>query len=360
MPTTIERPALQPRTTRQATPELVDAASTGPLKYAEELKPFGAWVDDPIWVPPKDSSAEMAESMLRETRPFTSREDRWEAVVKKHRDEFTQVRELDLYRSSIRLPQGKFFVTITEQQDFDKITDEIPACAQTRLDEFLAGPGQQRGVKVYYVEPLCVEVGDELVFTSREDLQAAIDKIQTEVFAEYRQLARFRRPKQAMLAAIDAITALPRKTIQYVVDRRQRAIDEYQARLEFKRRKTALAAARTHRKFRSDGCSFDEMLALTNPLQRADVVQQYCVEEDLSKAKREHLLRVAAGAMPWFMAFSAGATYASMIHTAITLSLTPPVLVCDPAFVAEMPRSKGVLLNIAHFDEVDGVTHVEL
>jgi hypothetical protein len=35
------------------------------------------------------------------------------------------------------------------------------------------------------------------------------------------------------------------------------------------------------------------------------------------------------------------------------------VLVCDPAFVAEMPGSR-VVLKIGHFDEVAGVTHVEI
>ena len=39
---------------------------------------------------------------------------------------------------------------------------------------------------------------------------------------------------------------------------------------------------------------------------------------------------------------------------------TPPVVVCDPAFVAEMPGARGVLLKIGHFDEVGGVTHVEI
>ena len=36
------------------------------------------------------------------------------------------------------------------------------------------------------------------------------------------------------------------------------------------------------------------------------------------------------------------------------------VVVCDPAFVAEIPDRKGVLYKIGHFDEVDGVMHVEI
>src|SRR5690606_6310225 len=159
-----------------------------------------AWVGNPIWVPPKDSSAMLAESMLRESRPFASKARRWEAVIEKHRAEFTQVREFDLFKSSIRLPQGRFFVSVTEQADFDKITDTIPNCVQTRLDEFLNGLGRERGVKVFYLKPLCVELGDELLLTTREDLMAAVSKIQEEVFAEYRRIGLYRRPAQAMRA----------------------------------------------------------------------------------------------------------------------------------------------------------------
>ena len=47
----------------------------------------------------------------------------------------------------------------------------------------------------------------------------------------------------------------------------------------------------------------------------------------------------------------------------MTLTFTvaaPSVAACDPAFVAELPGSNGVVLKIGHFDEVDGVTHVEI
>ena len=73
------------------------------------------------------------------------------------------------------------------------------------------------------------------------------------------------------------------------------AIDALQAQLEFKRRKLALKTAQTYRSLRSDGCTFDEMLELTNPLKRTDVIEQYCTEQELSQAKREQLLRIAAG-----------------------------------------------------------------
>jgi hypothetical protein len=44
----------------------------------------------------------------------------------------------------------------------------------------------------------------------------------------------------------------------------------------------------------------------------------------------------------------------------ISILLAPPVLVCDPVFVAEMPESRGQLLKIGHFDEIRGVMHVEI
>jgi hypothetical protein len=46
--------------------------------------------------------------------------------------------------------------------------------------------------------------------------------------------------------------------------------------------------------------------------------------------------------------------------TAQTAVSASAVAVCDPVFVAELPESPGVLLKIGHFDEIAGVTHVEL
>ena len=357
MPITIQRPAIQRRTARRVSPSIVNPATAEPFSLEQELKPFGAWAGAPIWVPPKDSSVAMAETMLRESRPFASKEQRWASVVEKHRNDFTQVRELDLFQASIRLPQGKFFVTVTEQKDFDKITDRIPNCVQTRLDEFLSGPGKTSGVKVYYLKPLCVELGDDLILTTREDLTAAITKIQQEAFAEYRRKARYRRPLQAVVAAANLGLAIPRGVVNYVVSRKQRAIDAYHAQLEFKRRKLAFEATKAHGKCRTDECTFDEMLGLTNPLKRTDVIEQYCIEQELSQAKRAQLLRMAGGTVPWFVALSLTAYAAASLAIMLT---APPIVVCDPAFVAEMPGSPGVLLKIGHFDEVGGITHIEI
>jgi hypothetical protein len=364
MPTTIHRPATRPGVIQRVSPSVVDrvsarsaAATAEPFQMEQELKPFGAWVGNPIWVPPKDASDSLAETMLRESPPFTSKEKRWNSVVKKRRSDFTQVRELNLFQASIRLPQGKFFVTVTEEAHFDKITDPIPNCVQTRLEEFLDGPAKQRGAKVYYLKPLCVEIGDELILTTREDLTAAITKIQEEVFQKYLRLALYRRPLQAIVAAANMGLAIPRGVVKYAVGRKQKAIEALHAHLEFERRKLALRTARTYRKCRTDGCTFDEVLDLTSPLKRADVIDRYCTEQELSRAKREQLLRMAAGTVPWFVALSLTASFVSSLVLTI---MTPPIVVCDPAFVAELPGSDGVVLKIGHFDEVGGVTHVEI
>lgn len=111
-------------------------------------------------------------------------------------------------------------------------------------------------------------------------------------------------------------------------------------------------------------CTFDEMLDLTNPLQRNDVIRQYSVEQELSHAKQRQLLRIAAGQLPWFAGLSTlsvgGAYLAYLAYVAsMTLTFAPPILVCDPVFVAEFPDSEGVLMNIGHFDEIAGVRHIE-
>jgi hypothetical protein len=357
MPRTLRRPAPAAKPRPSVSPSIVDPARAEPFTLEQELTPFGAWVGESIWVPPKNSADIFAETMLRETGPFASRASRWQAVEQKHRRDFTHVREFDLFQASIRLPQGKFFVTVTEQKDFDKITDPIPACVQTRLEEFLNGPGKKWGTKVYYLKPLCVEVGDELLLTTREDLQAAVKKVQDEAFAAYRSLALVGRPMQALVAAANASLALPRALMKYSVERRQKAIAAHYAHYEFERRKLALKTAETHRQLRTNGCTFDEILELTTPLKREEVIEHYCEENKLSTASREQLLSIAAGSMPWFVALSLTISYIS--YTTLGL-LMPPIVVCDPAFVAEMPDARGVLLKIGHFDQVGGVTHVEL
>jgi hypothetical protein len=201
-----------------------------------------------------------------------------------------------------------------------------------------------------------VEIGDDLIFTSRESVMAAIALVQNEVFSSYRRMYLYRRPAHLMLEAMALGLDIPRKIFSHIERRRKRAIDAYQARLEFQRRKIALRAANMHRRMRTDGCSFDDMLSLTNPLERHNVIGQYCIERNLSRAKRDKMLRLGAQSIPWFVALSICLSYAP----AIALSLAPPMMVCDPAFVAEMPGARGVLLKIGHFDEVRGVTHVEI
>ena len=298
--------------------------------------------------------------MLAHHGAFSSREDCWDTVVDVHREQFTQVREIDIRRASIRLPKGKLFVSVTERKDFDKIEERIPACVQTRLDEFLDRHGDDRHIKVYYLKPLCVEVDDKLVFTEWDEIEEAIRQIQDKVFATYRELYLPYRTAHYAAKATDLALVIPKSILTWFVERRRKAIATYQAKLEFNRRKMALRAAKTHRKVRTDGCTFDDMLKLTNPLRTDDVINQYAIENELSNRERNELLKMAAyetaGVLPWFMAAS---LTMYLVSTAWTAGSS--VALCDPAFVAEMPgQQRGTLLKIGHFDEVDGVTHVEI
>ena len=81
----------------------------------------------------------------------------------------------------------------------------------------------QKGVKVYYLKPLCVEVDDNLILTTREDIEAAITQIQEEVFSEYRRLYINRLPRQLTEGAVNLALALPRAVVSYFVRRRQKA-----------------------------------------------------------------------------------------------------------------------------------------
>jgi hypothetical protein len=360
MSTATKQTATRSQVRQRTGPSHVRSSHSSLFADRQELKVFGSWVGESMWVPPKDASAELAKSMLRRFGLLSSKSDCWSGILDEHRSKFQQVREIDLCRASIRLPKGKLFVSVTEQDQFDKITDTIPSCVQTRLDEFLAGPGKKKGVKVYYLKPLCVELGDELLFTSRENVITAITQIQAEVFASYRRMYLTHRPLKAIADAAIAGLSIPGKIYHHFAERRRQAINAYEARLEFRRRQIALRAAETHRKFRTDGCTFEEMLALTNPLERNDVIEQYCIERQLSRAEREKVLRLAAESVPWFVALSLGISYATSTALSISVLLAPPLMVCDPAFVAELPDAPGVLLKIGHFDEVDGVTHIEI
>lgn len=348
------------RSTQSVRPSKVSAEAGKPFSLAQELEPFGTWVGEPLWVPPRDLSVEFAKSMLERHGLFASKQTCWSSIVDEHRATFQQVREIDLCKASIRLPKGKLFVSVTEQDRFHEITDVIPNCVKTRLEEFLDGPGKQPGVKVYYLKPLCVELGDDLIFTTQASVQAAIELVQREVFAAYRRMYVSHRPVRSLRNAADYALRLPRKILMDYHQRKQRALDAYQARLEFNRRKTALRACRVHKRIRTDGCTYDEMLALTNPLEREDVIEQYAVEKQLSEAELKRLKMAALQSIPWFVALSMGISYATTLAATISINIAPPMMVCDPAFVAEMPGSGRVVLKIGHFDEVRGVTHVEI
>ena len=322
----------------------------------QDLELFGTWVGKPIWVPPNDSSKELAKSMLSRFGPFASKKKCWDTILRKHRSQFTQVREFELPKASIRLPQGRLFVTVTEQENFDAIEETIPDCVQTRLDEFLAGPGKKRGVKVYYLKPLCVEVGSDLIFTTSEELQKCIAEIQEQVFAEYRRGYPLHLLRKTAIGCVDAALAVPRALVRSVFEKKKREIEAYHAKMEFERRRRAMETARFHNGYRSDKTSFEEIIDLSEPPKREDVIEHYVQEQELNRLDREMFLMVSAVSLPWFATLS----LVTLKLAAITLGTTVSVAVCDPAFVAQMPGSNGKLLKIGHFDEVDGVMHVEI
>ena len=328
----------------------------------QELTHFGNWVGEPIWVPPKDISDELAKTILNRFGLFSlkksSKEDCWKAVVKEHRSKFTQVRQFELPEASIRLPKGRLFVAITERKNFDMIEEEIPGCVQTRLDEFLDGPGEKRGVKVYYLKPLCVEVGSDLIFTTAQEVDDSIKQIQEEVFRECKKQFLPHLLRRVAVGFLDATLAVPRSILRTVFNRKKREIESFHSKLEFERRRRAMEAAKMHNRCRPDKCTFDELESLTTCPDREDVIDHYVREKELSRVDREMFMIVSATSLPWFATLSLGA-YA-LASSILTASATASVSLCDPAFVAEMPNARGKLLKIGHFDEVDGVMHVEI
>ena len=337
-------------------------AGAQPHTPDQELELFGRWVEKPIWVPPKDSNDDLAKSMLNRFSAFASKDECWKHVTRIHRDKFTQVRAIELPKASIRLPQGRLFVAVTERDRFHEIEEQIPNCVQTRLDEFLAGPGKKRGVKVSYLKPLCVEAGSDLIFTSREELDDAISKIQTEVFAAYRKQYPAHLLRQMAVNSLEAALYIPRSLLSSFLDRKKREIDAYHGKLELERRKRAHRAMRHLNRRSREKCSFDEILSLTDTPDREDVIDHYVQEKAVETSiamvnmERKLYLLASAATLPWFAAMSLAAYKLAAVSVATTVSVS----VCDPAFVAEMPGAKGRLLKIGHFDEVDGVMHVEI
>ena len=351
----IPRPVRRPSRNIQTAEEFNNTPQ--PHTPDQELTHFGDWVGEPIWVPPKDKSGELAKSMLNRFGPFASREDCWEAIVKAHRSEFTQVRQFELPEASIRLPKGRLFVAITERKNFDTIEEVIPGCVQTRLDEFLDGPGEKRGVKVYYLKPLCVESGNELIFTTAQEIDDSIRQIQEEVFSEYKKRYLSHVLRRVTVGLADAALAVPRSILKLVFKRKKKEIEAFHSKLEFERRKRAMEAARLYNRCRADKCTFDEIECLTTSPEREQVIDHYVREKELSRLDREMFIIASSSTFPWFASLSLAAhKLAKIVLTASATSVS----LCDPAFVAEMPGAKGKLLKIGHFDEVDGVMHVEI
>ncbi|MEL7267623.1 MAG: hypothetical protein AAFP69_22820, partial [Planctomycetota bacterium] len=331
-------------------PSIVDPPRDDGLSLDQELTTFARWTSEPIWVPPKDNDVPMADSILRQHHPWSDRDNMWRAAVRDHREKFTQVREIEMHKASIRLPDGRLYVSVLNADQFDQIEEVVPDCVQTRLDEFMNGPAQRLNARVYYIKPLCVEVGNDLIFSTREEIDSAIEDVKAEVFRTVRRAYFRRMPRRVAAGIANVVTAVPRYLVRQYLDRRQRRLDAYQAKLEFQRRVTARDAMRLHQKCRTDGCTFNEMLDLTNPLVTEDVINQYATEQELSNRQRQEMLRMAAGALPWFFAASLATFQTVSLAIAVHAAWTAPVLVCDPAFVAEIPGENGRLLKIGHFD----------
>jgi hypothetical protein len=80
------------------------------------------------------------------------------------------------------------------------------------------------------------------------------------------------------------------------------------------------------------------VLVLTSPLKRTDVIEEYCIEQELSQAKRAQLLRIAAGTVPWFVALCLTISYVSTL----VLASTPPVAVLRPGLRRRNAELEGV------------------
>lgn len=91
----------------------------------QELEPFAKWLGESIWVPPKDSSQEFAEAMLRQHGAFSTQAACWATIEEEFRSSFQQVREIQLDKASIRLPRGRLYVSVTQRAEFHAITDRI-------------------------------------------------------------------------------------------------------------------------------------------------------------------------------------------------------------------------------------------
>lgn len=335
--------------------------SSEPFSLEQELTLFGRWTSEPILVPPRDASRELAQSMLTHSSPRTVFEKKWQDLAQRHRKQFTQVREIDIAHDSIRLPKGRLYVTVTEKRDFDTITDKIPACVQTRLEEFLAGHGQRPGVRVYYLKPLCVEVDERLIFTTADELQAAIKGIQAQVIQHYRRLFLPHYAVKFGCAVIDGCTAIPRNYLKKRWEKKKVAVDVYQRKMEFERRKTVMEALQARRQCRTDDCTFEELLSVTNDIKRPDALRKMAIERHLNSAQFKDLIMSSSEvALPWFITLSCSVSVLASLAAQISVLLMPPVIVCDPVFVAEFPESRGQLLKIGHFDEIGGVMHIEI
>ena len=90
-------------------------------------------------------------------------------------------------------------------------------------------------------------------------------------------------------------------------------------------------------KYRQDGCSFDEILSMTTTPDRVDVIDHYVQESAMQNTDRQMFLLASSVALPWFAALS----LAAFKMATVTVATGAAVTVCDPVFVAEMPKARA-------------------
>ena len=75
---------------------------------------------------------------------------------------------------------------------------------------------------------------------------------------------------------------------------------------------------------------------MTTTPDRVDVIDHYVQESAMQNTDRQMFLLASSVALPWFAALS----LAAFKMATVTVATGAAVTVCDPVFVAEMPKAK--------------------
>jgi hypothetical protein len=79
-----------------------------------------------------------------------------------------------------------------------------------------------------------------------------------------------------------------------------------------------------------------------------------------ARQRREVLMTVGQVPLLWFISLSCSLSLAATLAANRAVVMAPPVVVCGPVCVAEMPEAHEQLLKIEHFDEIGRVMDVEI